>query len=456
MADKGAAQIHPMGSTTRRFLIVAVILTVATLLVCALTIPFLFESPSMFYKFGWKKNLLRLAKMMGLTATIFLMLQLLTAARLKWLDRILSLPDLYVLHRYSAYTIVALAVMHPITVFMPDGILMIPFETRYWPEWAGAALLLVILSQFVLSKWRPTFFDDYQKWLLSHRVMGVAAIALLLVHILYVSETFENDGPPRNLVLASAMVMSALWLWVRLQSRPFRNRALEVNAVVPAGIDAFAVDLVPIDRLPVTYLPGQFAFISFHTGQISKAPHPFTIASSPTHSVIVQITIRCCGDWTRQINTLQPGDKAYLQGPFGRFSHLFLDHHRQIIMIAGGIGITPMLSMLRYMRDVRDSRRVILIWSNQTPRHLFNKREIYDIAKELTDMTWIPIFTREKGDSGLFGRLDRKKLESLLSSYSRNAAVLLCGPPPMIKQVRSDLTRLGFSKSAIYFETFGF
>jgi ferredoxin-NADP reductase len=124
-------------------------------------------------------------------------------------------------------------------------------------------------------------------------------------------------------------------------------------------------------------------------------------------------------------------------------------------MIAGGIGITPMLSMLRYMNDLDDPRRIILIWSNQTPEHAFGLSELWAMEKKLTAFRWIPIFTREKGDTGHFGRLDRKKLASLLQSYSRDAATFLCGPPPMIKQVRLDLLEIGFPKKSIHFEAFG-
>ena len=445
-----------MRSTVRKMLIATVIITVIALLISIFTIPFLFESPSMFYKFGWKKTLLRSGKIIGLTAAFLLLLQLPQAARIKWLDRLFSLPLLYTLHRYSAYGIMALVILHPIAVFVPDGILMIPFEVRYWPEWVGAALLVIVVAQFVLSNWRLKFFSAYQNWLLLHRIMGAVAIVLLFVHVLYVSETFEHAGLPRTLTLASAMVVLALWLWVRLQSAPFRKRALIVKEVAPAGEDAFAIDLVPNGWERMEYIPGQFAFISFHSDKISKESHPFTISSSPSRPDTIQFTIRCCGDWTRQVHTLRPGDKAYIQGPYGRFGHLFASGRSEIIMIAGGIGITPMMSMLRYMCDVTDPKRSILIWSNKTLQHIFNEDELKAMEKKLTNLTWIPILTREKGERGLSGRLDLKKLESLLQSYRRDAIVYLCGPPPMIKQVRSDLIRLGFSKDAIHFEAFGF
>jgi predicted ferric reductase len=151
MVDTPATSEYLMKSSTRMALAAMVIIVIVALFIGALTIPFSFESPSMFYKFGWKKTLLRSGKMVGLSAAICLLLQLPLAARVKWLDRIFSLPVLNTVHRYSAYGIITLVILHPIAVFIPDGIPMIPFEIRYWPEWAGAALFMVIGLQFGLT-----------------------------------------------------------------------------------------------------------------------------------------------------------------------------------------------------------------------------------------------------------------------------------------------------------------
>lgn len=455
MIDPTIAHLRPMKSTTRVILATIVVTIVVAVLLGALTIPFLFESPTMYYKFGWDKTLLRAGKMVGLTAAVFLMLQLPLAARLKWLDCIFSLPALYTLHRYNAYAILCLVIIHPIAVFAPDGILMIPFEIRYWPEWVGAALLLVICCQLGFSQWRRSVFKAYAKWLLIHRAMGVAAMVLLIVHILYVSETFEHKGIPRTLIMVSAIAILALWSWVRVQGTQIRKKAMSFVRIEPAGTDAYTITFEPLNQTPLNHLPGQFSFISFHSKHISKEPHPFTLSSSPSRPNNTECTIRGCGDWTRQVANIQQGDRVYLQGPFGRFSHLYLAPSREVIMVAGGIGITPMLSMLRYMNDIDDPRRIILLWSNQTPKHAFGLQELRAMEKKLTDFRWIPIFTREKGDTGYFGRLDRKKLASLLQSCSRNAATFLCGPPPMIKQVRLDLVEIGFPEKSIHFEAFG-
>jgi predicted ferric reductase len=447
--------IHPIASTVRNLSAACVIFLVVALFAGVLTIPFLFESPSMYYKTGWDKTLLRAGKMVGLTAALFILLQLPLAARLKWLDRIFSLPTLYTLHRYGAYALAALAIAHPILVLVPDGMLMIPLEARYWPEWAGAAMLVVILLQVGACQWRKVVFKRYQGWLLFHRIMGPLAIGLLIVHILYVSETFEDEGLPRNLAFAAAAVSVGLWLWFRLQRISIRYRPLTVTDIKPAGENAYAIDMELERRQPLHFLPGQFGFLSFDSKQVSNEPHPFTLSSTPSRPDNLQVTIRRCGDWTRKAHLLQKGDRAYIQGPFGRFGHLFFPFGRDIIMIAGGIGITPMLSMLRYMYDVDDQRRILLIWSNQTPQHLFNEAELTLMEQKLTGFRWIPIFTRENGDDEHFGRLDRDKLRYMLDAYDRSAIVFLCGPPKMIRSVRSDLKALGFHHKSIQLESFG-
>ena len=149
-------------------------------------------------------------------------------------------------------------------------------------------------------------------------------------------------------------------------------------------------------------------------------------------------------------------DAAFIQGPYGRFSHLFLPADREIIMIAGGIGITPMLSMLRYMSDHGDRRRVTLLWSNRTREHLFGRDELEAIGQKLTGFKWVPIFTREESEGDRIRRIDRNTLEMLLSDCGREAAIFLCGPPGMVAQIRPALNRIGFTRKSIHTEAFGF
>jgi predicted ferric reductase len=422
----------------------------------ALSLPFLYESSTMYYKFGFEKLLLRLGKMVGLAAALLLLLQLPLAGRLKTLDRLFSLPVLYRFHRLNAYLIGILIVSHPVMVLTSEGQWLIPFEIRYWPEWLGIPLLTTLLTQIILTRWRNYVFRSYLIWRRIHFTLGFLALLLLSVHILNVSETFKESGLPRNLVSIAISGSVILWLWIRLRRRPFFSPRWKVIDIESVGANDFRIDLKPEKKPHFSYMPGQFAFLSFDALSISKEAHPFTLSSTPTRPETVQFIVRDRGDWTHRLNTIRKGDRAFIEGPYGRFSHRLLPTRKDIIMIAGGIGITPMLSMLRYQYDYKDSRRITLIWSNQTRAHLFAQEELNAIRTRLTNFTWLPIFTREKGEDGQMGRLDQVMLKHTLRGGRMESAIFLCGPPPMMNVVQADLIRIGFPKSSIHTEAFGF
>ena len=456
MVNQKTPDVELMARNTRYAWSGIIIFSAVILIIGALIIPFKYESPSMFYKFGIDKFLLRTGKLIGTTAAVLLLFQLPMAGRLRHLDRIFSLATLYRVHRIGAYVIGLLVLLHPACVLVPDDKYMIPFEAKYWPEWVGAGLLVLILCQVIFSRWRLSFSIRYHWWLRFHRLIGIAAVVALVIHVLYVSESFEHDGLPRTAVFVITGCWALLWIWVRGQSYGAGRQPYQVARITGAGKDAYAIDLSPADSRPFSYAPGQFVFISFNSPQISHEVHPFTLSSTPTRPESLQITVRCSGDWTDKINTVREGDTAYIWGPFGHFTHLLEPYDREIVMIAGGIGITPMLSMLRHMSDTGYPHSIILIWSNRSEAYLFGRRELTQMQQHLTRFKWIPIFTREKGSFGHFGRLDRSVLENLLTGTRRNAGVFICGPSVMKRHVHTTLRQLGFASHSIKQEAFGF
>jgi predicted ferric reductase len=108
------------------------------LIVGACTIPFVFESPSIRYKFGIHKTFLRSGKVFGITAAVLVFFQVLSVSRLKILDRIFSLNRIYMFHRMNGLAIACLALMHPILVIASENFILFPFEIRYWPEFVAS------------------------------------------------------------------------------------------------------------------------------------------------------------------------------------------------------------------------------------------------------------------------------------------------------------------------------
>jgi ferredoxin-NADP reductase len=143
-----------------------------------------------------------------------------------------------------------------------------------------------------------------------------------------------------------------------------------------------------------------------------------------------------------------------MNGPFGQFSHLRIDGKKEIIMIAGGIGVTPILGMLRYMADCNDRRGITLIWSNQTTGRVIFPHEFRNLSAQLKGLRILHILTREPEYRREKERLDQPTLKRLLSGCSFSSAVFICGPAQMIKDVRSHLVSIGFQKHMIFTERF--
>jgi predicted ferric reductase len=451
---------HPVSATRLssglRYAAAAAFILVALLLLAgALAIPFAYESPSMWYQFGAAKVSLRTGKLMGMAAVVLLLLQLPLAGRSRVLDRIFSFFGLIRQHRIHAWIIVAMALSHPICVLGADGKWTVPLEMRYWPEWIGVVLLASLLIQLICSQWRQRMKLGYRIWLTAHRISGLLIVALLVAHVLYVSETFSEPGLPRTALLTAAGIFCLYWLWVRAGWLRVRRRPYQVIGTETVAQDATRIDLEPMTQRAMGYAPGQFVFVSFRGSRPGCEPHPFTLSSTPSRPERLQLTIRACGDWTRQVNQSAVGDRVLVQGPYGRFSHLFVPPDRDLIMIAGGIGITPMLSMLRFMADQEDQRPITLIWSNRSRRQVVYAEELDHLKARLTGLRRVPIFTQQTDVGGHPSRLNRSRLADLLQRNSRDSIIFLCGPPRMMAHVATTLKAIGFSGRSIIAERFG-
>ena len=419
----------------------------------AISIPFYFESSSILYKFGPDRLLLRSGQVLGIVAGCLLLFQLILSARLKWLDRIFGLNQLFRFHRVVGTVIACLVISHPILIFLPEDRIFIPLQLRYWPEFVGLSLLLLIIASVISSLWRTRLRLAFHRWWPIHRWAAVVIVAAFYVHILSVSSTFEQKLP--KMIAFCAMGLCGLLLfWIRTRALRNRPKSFLVSAIEPAGEDAVCLKIVSKTNHMPAYLPGQFSFITVFSPHISREEHPFTIASALNWPASFEFVVRTTGDWTGQLKNLRPGDRVLMHGPFGLFSYLQLPEEKEIIMIAGGIGVTPMLSMLRHMADRNDRRKITLIWSNQTRKHIIMQPEFRNLEAKLKGLRIFYILTRDPEYRGEKGRLDRLKLKRLISDCGNSSAVFVCGPDQMMKEICGFLSSLGYPRHMIFTERF--
>jgi len=212
---------------------------------------------------------------------------------------------------------------------------------------------------------------------------------------------------------------------------------------------------------------GQFASIRvFRDGSWSE-PHPFTISSAPEDDTL-RMTIKKSGEFTNTIPEIEPGTPVQCAGPFGQFCQ-GIDDNKDIVMIAGGVGITPFLSVLRHFADIGAENDVVLFWANKTLADAFAAEELQDLATRLrlhvvhalsrvgaAEQKPAPLF--DDGRPGRvnyeYGRLNR----DILSRHIRTvtAAFYLCGPPAMQQAVLAELAKCGVDPETVRTEAFVF
>lgn len=435
---------------SRTILGTLVISTAVLLIIGAWSIPFFFESSTMWYKFGLHKVLLRSGKIVGLTTALLVLFQVVLASRCRFLDQIFSLNRLYALHRKTGLAIALLILLHPTLILAADQFVFFGFGKKYWPEFVGLAMAPFFLSLVGVAHWRRALGLRYSIWLPLHRLTTPVAVMVLPSHILFVSDTYKS-GLPRIAVFLFAALTLSLFLRIWKQ-RLLSDRRYVIARVAQTGTDATCLDVKIPAAQPFCSLPGQFAFITVYSSRVKREEHPFTLASTPSRPGTVQFIIRACGDWTNTVKQLQPGDTLAITGPYGLFSHLANADRGPLIMIAGGIGITPFLSMLRYLADVNDQRPLLLIWSNKTREHIILPAAFDRLQQQLPGLKIVHHLTRGVDKTSTSGRLTLQDLKAYLQGWDRKASVYLCGPPGMIQDMKKLLPELKFRN--LYSEEF--
>ncbi len=168
------------------------------------------------------------------------------------------------------------------------------------------------------------------------------------------------------------------------------------------------------------------------------------------------MSIKSLGKFTAKIQTLKPDDKVFVDGPFGYFSMDRFPGTERLCLIAGGIGITPIMSMLRTMADRNDQRPVTLFYCNQEWDTCTFREEVEEI-KTRVNLKVIYTIERPPQDwQGEKGFLNSTILNQHLPPEwkSKKTEVFLCGPVPMMKAVQKALLATGIPESQIHTEEF--
>lgn len=358
----------------------------------------------------------------------------LMATRAKWVENIFGgLDKMYLIHRRSGVIAVVLLLAHFIVV---------PRDIEFNPGKPLGFYALVLILIGVLLSAAPFFKRKiaYHKWINFHKLMGVFYV-LGVLHGFMVESLIKQLPITRIYVFGMAMIGVFAWVYKAFLFGLFNKKLnYTVQSIKDLDNDITELELATSGK-SLEFKAGQFAFFTFPSIS-KKEQHPFTISSHP-HQNTLKLTIKGLGDYTNNLaSKINVEDKVLVEGPYGKFSSAYAKEREQV-WIAGGIGITPFLALIKDYY----TKKVTLYWCVNNKSEAVYKEELESIAKSN------PLFEFVLWNSNDRGHIT---VDDLSLREPEKKAYLICGPTALKENITKQLKQEGVNKNNIYDEEFTF
>ncbi|MGQ0576522.1 MAG: ferric reductase-like transmembrane domain-containing protein [Pseudonocardia sp.] len=401
----------------------------------------------------------RLAVVTGLLALSALVCAAVLPSRLRSLTRAFGIEGVLDVHRFLGCATAVLTLLHLACVVAADPakVTLLDFGAAGPAARAASVATLALLGCIGLAMFRSRSQRPYEFWRWTHILLAAVVVVFAALHVWLLDNLVADASMNAVLAVLAGLLLAVLgyrWVWRTMLDpttefvvREVRAETATVTTLVLAPRNARHSDEL------WDFEPGQFAWI-----RLGRAPtaqeHPFTIASAARRDRRVEFTIRHAGDFTAALPGLHPGSAVWVDGPHGAFTPTA--GRNGVVMIAGGVGVTPMMSMLRtaaYRGDRRPYRLVVV-----AARHdelLF--RDELALLREQLDLEVTEVLRRPvAGWSGHTGEIGVGLLTAVLAAEERlgDLDYFLCGPPSLIADAFDALAVLDVPTDRVHTEQF--
>lgn len=403
-----------------------------------------------------------LATAFGMSAAAFLFLQFWSSGRYESISGRVGIDRTMGFHRIAAYALVAFALLHPLS-YLVNTLLADPAAA--WNRLTGmvasprlrsgvlalAGLLLIVF----LATVRTLPFIRYELWRMSHGPLAIVVAGLVLHHAV-TTGTYSAEAPLRVLwiLFACGAVAAILLVYVVRSWRMWREE-WRVERVWRVGERAVEMTLHGPAATRLRFRAGQFIWMTLAPHRPPFHDHPFSIASAPADLPRLRLLINEVGDCTRTFERIAPGTRIAIDGPHGSF--IVPPDKAPVLLIAGGIGIAPLLGMIEEAAANGDPRPFRLLYAARGERHLVCLDRLRDLQARLDLSVRCLVDNGPREEQVGAGPLQASHIRDFVDGVDIGEAVaLVCGPPPMMEVVTDALLEAGVGKNAILYERFDF
>ncbi|MEL6241127.1 MAG: ferredoxin reductase family protein [Pseudomonadota bacterium] len=399
-----------------------------------------------------------IASGLGMLAFAMILVEFVLSGRFKSISNGIGMDVTMRFHQLMARTALGFAMIHPLLYTAApaggerpwDPTRQLVLTTDFTALASGIAAYLLLPCLVLLAIARTRLDYSYELWRALHGFGALIIAGLLLHHTIHAGR--YGSLPAMTWVWAGMTVIAGGSLLYVYLVEPLLEawRPWEVTEIVRLTPKQWRVTLTPTGHAGLTYDAGQFAWLNIGHSPFTFKENPFSISSAPADGPNVSFVVKELGDFSGSLGQLKSGIHAYLDGPYGNLT--VADRSEPgVALIAGGVGIAPMLGILRQMELTDDVRQTRLVYGNRSETQIVERDWLASF-----DTTFVLSNPPENWD-GAVGMIDNALLDRLFTRKDyENWLFVLCGPGPMLEGVEAHLLARGTPASQILSERFNY
>ena len=321
----------------------------------------------------------------------------------------------------------------------------------------GGILAWILLPSLVLlAIGRTKGSYRYETWRVMHGIGALVVAALVLHHTLSAGR-YAADPLLAGvwIVLFAIAMLSLVWVYAVepvLQAR----RPWSVSSVRRLADRVWELEIEPEGHRGVDYEAGQFVWLNVGRSSFSPCENPFSISSAPASGPALQFIIKELGDFTSTVGQIRPSTRAYVDGPHGTLT-VAGRAEPGIALIGAGVGLAPLLGILRQLRLERDPRPCVLLCGNRSPDHILHAAELERFDREGVAEIVHVLSRPPAGWTGEIGHIDAAMIRRYFGDADRRRWLfVICGPPPLMDAVEDELSAFGVPGRQVISERFSY
>ena len=404
----------------------------------------------------------------GLLAYTMMLTVTFIGSRPRFLEKQFGMPEMYEVHAVMSVVLTILSAIH---IFIQwNGLQWIPdMSDVSQAGWVGVIALIIVMFTGIFSL-SGIFVDNNESFRLFKdklnrevnlwlRRLAIVAIGAIYLHMYFLPFLKDNTA---FMVLLNVYTIATLSYYFYWKFKILLSPEYKVTKIYKATPSLWVLEFEPVKGTMETYNAGDYYFIRFKGADITGEGHPFSTSSAMTkrYSNSIEFMIKEAGDWTGSLGNINVGDIATLEGPYGHFLPKEVDQTNEeevpYVLLGGGIGLTPNLSVLRHEVEKDSQREIHLIWGLAYEEDMFMLEELDAVKEQNPNFHYHIIFSNEEVEGYPFGFITNDFLETIGADKYTNGHFFVCGPGPMLDATRNILKEANVSFDQIHLDDFGF